>query len=142
MDNKGFGLRVDPSSAGASARKIRVGNTVAAGNTLGNCPAAQLSQIVDGGSNLQSPGQTCGRWTSNAPKLDNFFVPEPGSPLVAAGDDAICASPVVGARDFFGTRRPQASHCSIGAVEGSIEHLFNIPPRLRARLRDQRFRLP
>jgi len=71
-------------------------------------------------------------------QLDYFFVPEPGSPVIAAGDDSICTSPAVGAKDVFGAHRPQSRHCSIGAVEGNI----TIPPRLRARARQEHFRFP
>ena len=39
------------------------------------------------------------------------------SPLVDAGDDAICASASVDHRDQRGIARPQGSHCDIGAYE-------------------------
>jgi Tol biopolymer transport system component len=41
----------------------------------------------------------------------------PGSPLIDAGDDAVCAVPPVNGLDQRGMTRPQGAHCDIGAYE-------------------------
>ena len=41
----------------------------------------------------------------------------PGSPLIDAGDDSICANSSVNNLDQRGVARPQGSHCDIGAYE-------------------------
>jgi predicted outer membrane repeat protein len=41
----------------------------------------------------------------------------PGSPLIDAGDDSLCANPLVNHLDQRGVTRPQGSHCDIGAYE-------------------------
>jgi predicted outer membrane repeat protein len=41
----------------------------------------------------------------------------PGSPLIDAGDDSVCANASVNGLDQRGVARPQGSHCDIGAYE-------------------------
>lgn len=130
--NKGVGLR--------ASRQTRLSNTVVSRNTEKNCFGT--GQIVDGGANSQFPDATCGAWPIVDPKLDNFFIPALDSQLLNAGNDQVCGSEWVAAKDFYGARRPRLQHCSIGAVEGDIQHLFNVPPAIRARAREQRFTFP
>jgi hypothetical protein len=56
-----------------------------------------------------------GGWTESQP-------PEPGSPAIDAGDDAVCAGPGVASADQRNVARPDGDtasggHCDIGAIE-------------------------
>lgn len=97
---------------------ITLTNTIVAYNGERNCTGA----IVDGGSNLQYPGVTCGAGIRvGLPLLSPLMEPQFGSAALGAGDPGVCASPVVNNIDYYGQARPRGPACSIGAVEGKLE---------------------
>jgi len=82
--------------------------------------------IEDRGKNIQFPGATCGATIARLdPLLDSMFVPIVGSPAIGGGDTPTCLAAPIDGRDVYGQRRPQGHECTIGAVEGDIEHLVN-----------------
>jgi hypothetical protein len=97
---------------------VTLKNTIVASNSPLNC----VGTIVDGGTNLQSPGTDCGATIpSNAPllqALDNYGGPTQtqklgaGSPAIDAASG--CPPP---STDQRGVTRPQGSACDIGAFE-------------------------
>ena len=108
---------------------IEEGTTGAGGTCAG--PTA----VTDNGHNIQKPGTACGAaMTSIDPKLD---LPKPNpslallvtqspkddSPVIDAGDDAVCAAPPVNNQDQGGSSRDKDgdndgfAQCDIGAVE-------------------------
>ena len=116
-DNDGVGIQV--------SGKLRVANSVIANNKKQNCQlAGSAAALIDGGANLQFPGGACDAIPSSDPLLDNFYVPDPSSPLQGAGLDPICQAAPVFNRDVYGQRRPRSVHCTIGAVEGDIDQLI------------------
>ena len=91
--------------------------------------------VTDNGHNIQNPGTACGAaMTSTDPKLD---LPKPNpslallitqspkddSPVIDAGDNAVCATPPVNNQDQGGGSRDKDgnndgfANCDIGAVE-------------------------
>ncbi len=124
------------ADAGAGAidgpLQTSVTNSIIANSGGANCgnggyPAA----ITDGGHNLQWPGTGCG---NTIPSLDPMLDPGglrdnggptqtiallPNSPVINAGDEAVCAAAPVNGLDQRGYVRPGtgATRCSIGAYE-------------------------
>jgi len=101
--------------------------------TGGTCAGPQA--VTDNGHNIQNPGTACGAtMTSTDPKLD---VPKPNpsltllvtqspkddSPVIDAGDNAVCSAPPVNNQDQGGGSRDKDgnndgfANCDIGAVE-------------------------
>jgi predicted outer membrane repeat protein len=87
--------------------------------------ACDGSAIIDGGGNLSYPDSSC-PGIHGAPLLgplqDNggwthTMALGQGSAAIDAGDDGICAGPLVSSIDQRGVTRPQGSHCDIGAYE-------------------------
>ncbi len=99
----------------------------------GTCAGPQA--VTDNGHNIQNPGTACGAaMTSTDPKLD---LPKPNpslallvtqspkddSPVIDAGDDAVCTAPPVNNQDQGGGSRDKDGNndgfaqCDIGAVE-------------------------
>ena len=113
-----------PVAAGGPPQVLRLSNSIIENNSGGNC-RADAASIVDDGGNLQFPGTTCGgRIPVAAALLDTFYAPLVGGPARAQGRDDVCRGPKVQGHDLYGKRRPQADHCSIGAVEGDVEQLI------------------
>jgi predicted outer membrane repeat protein len=93
---------------------------------------------VTGGNNLiDDPGQACGLTSTNGniigldpllgPLANNggptlTFLPQPGSPAINSGDNAVCP-----AFDQRGVARPQGGICDIGAVESLIWPRLYLP---------------
>jgi predicted outer membrane repeat protein len=119
LGSVGPGLALLP--AGGPAQAIQLTNTIVENNSGGNCPV-DPGRVVDGGANLQFPGTSCGPGIPVAPALlDSFYAPLVGGPARAGGRDDVCRGAAVQGVDVYGTRRPQADHCSIGAVEGDMD---------------------
>jgi predicted outer membrane repeat protein len=97
-------------------------NSIISDNSGGNC---ESHIVFDDGHNLQFPDARCGATIPVAdPFLDAMFVPIPGSPAPGHGDNPTCLRPPIFSTDVYGQRRPQGDVCTIGAVEGDIEHLI------------------
>jgi parallel beta helix pectate lyase-like protein len=102
-------------------------NTIVANNAGGNCGGA----IVDGGNNLQFPGNDCGPGIRSAnPKLAPDGLGNNGgltqtiallaqSPAINAGNAAICRTGLIAGIDQRSFVRPGIANvnCSIGAYE-------------------------
>jgi predicted outer membrane repeat protein len=109
------------------AKPIRFVNSIISRNDQGNCGStANGATFVDGGHNLQFPGNECGTSITVAdPILDSMYIPIPKSPPIAHGDNDICVKTPVNRVDVYGLLRPQGSVCTIGAAEGDIQMLYN-----------------
>jgi hypothetical protein len=123
--------------------------TTGAENCAGN--------IVDGGNNIQFPGTSCGTSIpSQDPKLTphsnnggigidlggTSYAPLVGSPLLDAGNNAVCAAAPINNLDGRGYKRPVGGACDIGAIEGAVgaltgsgSYFYSISP---SRLYDSR----
>lgn len=118
LGSEGAGIAL---TAAGSQAAIRLANTVIENNRRGNCAGNAAGFVSDGG-NLQFPGTSCGtRITVAAAMLDTFYAPMIGGAARGNGRDDICVGALVRGRDFYGKRRPEADHCSIGAVEGDLK---------------------
>ena len=101
-------------------------NSIVANNSGGNCrrkkPGAPL--LIEG-SNIAYPadGSCPSGFYIADPQLDSLFVPLPMSPAFGAGDNKVCETTPIDAKDFFGLPRPQASRCTLGAVEGELDEI-------------------
>jgi predicted outer membrane repeat protein len=112
--------------AGSEVRAIGIG-TVALANTILVCQPGDQGCIVQSGNTLISgPNSIIATGTlasfGLAELADNGGPTQtmallPGSPLIDAGDDSICANPLVNHLDQRGVTRPKGSHCDIGAYE-------------------------
>jgi hypothetical protein len=107
-------------------------NTLLMGNLSGACAEeTSYGPYLDLGNNLQFPFGDCGATIpTDFAWLGAHLVPYPWSPALLAGDATVCASPPVDGKDVYGVRRPLATRCTIGAVEGNVSHLVE---RLRRR---------
>jgi predicted outer membrane repeat protein len=105
---------------------LRFRNTILSGSGSGACgPSVTRSPYQDDGENLQSPGLSCGSSIpSGMPWLGPYYVPLDWSPAIEGGNDAVCAASPIDRKDFYLSRRPLTTHCTIGAVEGSIWYLI------------------
>jgi predicted outer membrane repeat protein len=118
LGSQGAGIALSPAGPQAP---IRLANTIVENNRGGNC-LGDAAGIVSEGGNLQFPGTSCGTGISvAAAMLDTFYAPMIGGAARGNGRDEICLGPLVRGRDFYGKRRPEADHCSIGAVEGDLK---------------------
>jgi len=111
-----------PSTSGGgilnNGGSVTLKNTIVANNTGGNC----VGTIVNGGTNLQFPGTTCGGSITSADPLLQPLANNGGptltqalgggSPAIDTGDS--CPPPP---NDQRGVSRPQGSACDIGAFE-------------------------
>ena len=137
--NQGVAIALQPlshfSDAGARG-EIDLRNSVVSNNAGGNCSTLPPGHVAKGnGHNLQFPGNECGSAAATAdPMLDALYVPQPGSPAFAGGDNLICLASPIDAKDIYGASRPQGASCAVGAVEGDIDPRLFI--RLLWRLRD------
>ena len=115
------GVRLQSGAGGT----VRLKNTLVVNNRGVNCRTDPGAPVwVSSGNNIQYPGTSCGATIATGdPNLDGFYIPLPGSPAIEAGDDSTCSAPPIGSRDLYGRRRPLASHCATGAIEGAdVEH--------------------
>jgi hypothetical protein len=109
-------------------------NTIVAYSTAGtNC----VGSLTDGGGNLSYPDTSCPGINSN-PRLLSLnanggptftMLLDRGSPAIDAANDATCAATPVNNLDQRGVKRPQGSHCDIGAVE---QKPYSVSPPVRA----------
>lgn len=112
-----------PADAAPADRAIRLANSIVENNSAGNC-VGEPQNFVAKGANLQFPGTSCGAAVTVSPALlDAFYAPILGGAARGTGVDALCLGAVVGGIDAYGARRPQADHCSIGAVEGDMKRI-------------------
>jgi len=117
-DNSGIGLQ--------ASGHVRLVNSVLSKNGAHNCEATGAGAVDDGGSNRQFPDSSCGPGIPAVdPMLDNFYVPDPSSPLQQSGQNKACLDSPVSARDVYGQRRPRSVTCTIGAVEGDIDQTIH-----------------
>ena len=106
---------------------VTVTNTIFLGNTGGwNGIWSCQGNIVNGGHNLQSPGDTCGGGipTQNAqleailqPALNTLAFGETQTLMLLPGSPAINGGANCPAADQRGIVRPQGDYCDIGALE-------------------------
>jgi len=123
LGTTGPGLVQSPAGAGA---EIRLSNTIVENNSGGNC-VGDPAGFVNEGANLQFPGNSCGVEISVAAALlDTFYAPMIGGAARANGRDDVCSNTFVRGRDFYGKRRPESDHCSIGAVEGDMKRTIDV----------------
>lgn len=106
-----------------SGSHMTLANSIVANNQGGS--ACGGSAIIDGGGNLSYQDASC-PGINGAPLLgplqDNggwthTMALGQGSAAIDAGDDDICAGPLVSSIDQRGVTRPQGSQCDIGAYE-------------------------
>lgn len=128
----------DPQSVGAAIHgDATVSNTIFLGNTGGwNGIWACMGNIVNGGNNIQHPGDTCGSIPTKHAKLQSTL--QPAHNTLAFGQTQTLApqidSPAVNkgancpAKDQRGVARPQGAQCDIGAheLQGSKPLVFLI----------------
>ncbi len=111
-----------------------VKNSIAADNLSGvgptDCFLVPGSAITSAGNNISTDGRcgfSLGGDRFGSPQLTPLasnggstatMMPISGSPAVGAGDNATCASSLVGNVDQRGVARPVGNVCDIGAVEG------------------------
>lgn len=117
---------------------LEMSNTVVANNIGGNCLASDGGDTVfDSGSNLQFPDNSCAATIPVAdplltPLADNggptfTMMPQAGSPVLDAGNNAICAAAPVNNLDQRGITRPIGPSCDIGATEGIVGAANSLP---------------
>jgi predicted outer membrane repeat protein len=108
-------------------KPIQFQNSIVSNNPQGGCgPGVDSALFVDGGHNLQFPGNDCGPSIAVAnPHLDTMYIPIPKSPPMGNGDNNVCLSPPINGRDVYGLGRPQGGACTIGAAEGDIQLLID-----------------
>jgi hypothetical protein len=92
----------------------RVVNAIFARNQPANC--AGVAAGVFQGRNAVSDASCPGVAPSEA-SLDTFFVPEPGSIALRAGDPAVCRNAPVGGVDLAFQGRLDPTGCALGAFE-------------------------
>lgn len=95
-----------------------VGNSIVTGNTGGdidgcNATTCSFTSVFDNMTLLLSPLQDNGgaTWTMALPA---------NSPVIDAGDNAICAAAPVAGVDQRGVTRPQGATCDVGAYEAPV----------------------
>jgi predicted outer membrane repeat protein len=121
-DNTGSMLVQPTSIPGGGAGSVFMVNTVLSSGSGRNCEVAPgAAPPEDGGANIQFPDSTCGGFPVADPQIDTHGVPAPGSLVQSAGIDSVCVNTPIGRRDLYGHHRPQGQHCTIGAVEGTLE---------------------
>ncbi len=137
VDNQGnsFGNTALAPGGITNGGKLHIANSIIANNTVGDC--ATTGTLKSSGVNWVGDG-SCGFPASGDPLLgplaDNggpteTMAPQAGSGAIDAGDDRVCrASPVKGV-DQRGVKRPQGSHCDIGAFETTVNEFagFSAP---------------
>ena len=101
-------------------------NSIVAGSVSTPCGAAPASVPYTGGNNLQFPGTSCGAGFAVAyPSLGPYYVPFFWSPAIGAGNASVCQAHPINNKDVYNVRRPSGrGSCTIGAAEGSIQHLI------------------
>ncbi len=114
---------------------LTVGNTLLANNAGGDCYPHMGATVNDLGHNWESDN-TCSGHVDGDPKIgplaDNggptlTHASLPGSGVIDAGDDAICAAAPVSGVDQRGETRLKGAHCDIGAYENPRPR-FNFAP--------------
>lgn len=105
-DNDAVGLILE--GAGSS-----VANTILARNRPADCGGVLPNTFR--GANLQTADTCPGAQTGDA-LLDEFWVPAPGSPVLSAGDPALCGAEPVSGFDLVFQARGIAA-CALGAFE-------------------------
>ena len=105
---------------------IRFQNSIVSGDNGRACgPAVASTPYVDDGNNLQYPGGSCGASIASSwPALGPYYMPLTWSAAIDGGNNKACAIIPVERKDVYNTHRPLSSHCTIGAVEGSVSHLI------------------
>ena len=120
--NSGPALAFPPTMRATGFSVVRLINTLVSHSSGAGCgPADRAAQYIDGGHNLQFPGNDCGSSIpSKDPQLDSMYIPIPLSPPTSAGDIATCTAFPVSMHDVYSGIRPQGKSCTIGAAEGNI----------------------
>lgn len=113
-DNDAAGLA--PDSLGA-----QVANSVFARNRPADCSGVSAGSFTP--KNAVSDG-SCSGISASDPFLDQFYMPVAGSPLLGAGDPAVCAAAPVGGMDLLFQPRPP-SRCALGAFEAAPLRRFS-----------------
>jgi CSLREA domain-containing protein len=121
----------NPGGAVFTYGQVSFTNSVITASGGGDCSTGSSGAVHSGGNNVVSDAScgftATGDQQSTDPKLgalaDNggstqTMLPQTGSPVLGAGNAAVCAAAPVGGQDQRGVPRP-ASACSVGAVEGS-----------------------
>ena len=105
---------------------IQFVNSIVAGSLSTPCGTAPASVPYTGSNNLQFPGTGCGAGFAVAyPWLGPYYVPFFWSPAIGAGNDGVCQANPINNKDVYNVRRPLGrGSCTIGAAEGSIQHLI------------------
>lgn len=133
------GNRAQSGGAIYNEKVVALWNSIIEEGTAGSggtCAGAK--PVTDNGTNIQNPGTACG---ATMPELDpKLDLPKPNpslallitqspkddSPVIDAGNDAICMAPPVSNHDQGGGSRDKdgngdgIAHCDIGAVEAGI----------------------
>jgi hypothetical protein len=109
-----------------AGNSVEINNTIVAHDMATGMDCAGTAVATGGTPNLDSDG-ACGASITSDPMLgplmdnggltDTHF-PAMFSPVVDAGDDAVCTADPVNGIDQRGTARPVGMQCDIGAVEG------------------------
>jgi hypothetical protein len=123
ITNVTFAENGAPSGAGiySEGADTTLMNTIVANSVGDNCTGT----LIDDGNNLSWPDTTCPGMNVDPmliPQaiLGEWTVPvalDPVSPAINAGNDAALSYSTIWGMDQFGKRRPQGSHCEIGAFE-------------------------
>lgn len=113
------------SSATATTTALR--NSILTSNSPANCAEDAPADIVTGGANMESPGNTCGLAAADFPATDPGLGPlaanggptrthalPPGSPAIDRVSVRTCAP---SGPDQRGVSRPKGALCDIGAYE-------------------------
>jgi predicted outer membrane repeat protein len=116
-DNDAAGLAPDAAA--------QVSNSVFARNHPADCSGVAAGSFAP--KNAASDG-SCPGIAPSEPFLDAFYIPVAGSPLLGAGDPAVCAAVPVGGVDLLFQPRP-ASRCALGAFEAAPVRPFSYSRR-------------
>ncbi len=113
----------------------RIGNTLLARNTRGDCAATPASAFQ--GRNFASD-RSCPGTTTRDAGLDGFFVPTDARTLTG-GDAAICRAPPTAGVDLAFQARSDPAQCALGAFERAPTEPFargGKPPDVHATTAD------
>jgi len=100
-----------------AALASRIANSILAGNAVSNCSGVPATALT-GARNTQWGAADCAGVVSADPDLDSYYIPNPGSFALTAGDPAVCRVLPVGGKDVvFSPRATNPASCALGAYE-------------------------